>query len=259
MQWKVPLIPTATSVAVWFLVFPTQGQQITPVPIGDNNPTCQNAVVICNIPRLVHELEITDVKTSAGTKCTSGTCSRTDFDPVSGVTFEVSWQVVSATGAVNVADLTAAIFSQQADVPGFEAVIGEGRNGSNVYCGFNRTAVDGVVAPVINTPTKITFCWASGPCLQSPEEVEEACLAYENPNDPNRKNYLQAHRVAPQQPINVCGCSPEVAQFCDPSIPGSCPSGNISALATQGVATSGTATCQRVVIGGRSVFIGDTC
>jgi hypothetical protein len=278
----------AACLAAWTLVSPAQAQVIiTPVPIDINNPSCQDAAAICTIQTLVHELEITDVKTVARLKCDEdGVCTKEDFDPELGVNFTVTWFVDPITGEVTVDDLTDKIFVQQADVPGYEAVIGEGKNGSNVYCGTNLGNVKGIFAPVDVTPTKITFCWARGPCLLSPAEVLDACFAYNGvpagpPADDDALNkllqlahYLQEHLVAPEQPINVCGCPffddvkseviQRVAEFCDPSVPeaeGGCPIGLglLTGLATQAAVTIGPATCQRVVIGGRAFFIGDTC
>ncbi len=103
------------------------------------------------------------------------------------------------------------------------------------------------------------------PCLLTDAQVAAACLAYENPNNEARKNYLQAHLIKPQQPVNICGCLPEVATFCDPSLifpaAESCPpgQGGITGLDTQATVTTGTATCQRVISGGRVLYIGDTC
>ena len=269
----------AASVAAWTLVSPAQAQI---VDIDINNPSCQDVVAICEIQSLAHELEINDVTTSAGTKCTNSVCSRDDFDPVLGVEFSVTW-TVNPDGSVTVTDETGLLLGepdpefdpeilQQADAPGFEAFIAEGRRGSRVSCGLNQRTVVGALAPAIGTPTKITFCWASGPCLQPLDDVEEACMAYDpydppDPEpDPNRvKNFLQAHRIAPQQPINICGCRPDFVQFCDPSAPAedprACPAPEvgITALTAQGVATIGESTCQQITLGGRSIFIGDTC
>jgi hypothetical protein len=191
-------------------------------------------------------------------------------DPEFDVDYKVTWQIIAtgtSKGAINVKDLTPAVYPQQTDLPGFEAVIAEGKKGSNVYCGTNLTNVAAIKPPSQSTPSRITFCWRSGPCLVPQDQVETACMQYP-PYDPGEtnpllrvKNYLQAHRIAPQQPINLCGCAPEIAKFCDPSVPGSCTDGTgaLSGLETQATMTSGSNTCRQIVIGGRAMKIGDTC
>ncbi len=287
-----PILAIAAGVAALVLVSSANAQTVPTETIPVNNPSCLDAVRVCtnqNFQGFAHELEITDVTTVASSKCDTTTipgvfsCFRSD--PALGVT--VRWHVntksESVPGGVDVYDKSPPLSSQQVDLPGFEAVIAEGRSGSNVYCGNNLTLVTDIVAPKQVTPTKITFCWAKGPCGLSPTKVNEACAAYNGPpGDPAQQaaHFLQEHLVAPTQPINICGCpylgdtnpAPEVvtlgviqrnAAFCDPSLifpaPGSCPEGNITALATQGTATSGTNTCQRVISGGRVLYIGDTC
>lgn len=252
-------------IAVLAIVSSAQAQVFT----DTNNPSCQDAIEICSIPSVIHELEISDVTTTAASKCVPDLdnpdlliCSQDDFSAALGVNFKVSWRLepdaVLNGYVADVFDESPDVATELVELPGFDAVIAEGKSGSYVYCGPNMLSVEDIMAPPPNnsaTPTKITACWApANPCRLSPSEVEYACGEFRS--FPSH-TYLQAHRIAPEQQINICGCggTDQVVQFGTPSGQ----AGPVTNVSNQGVATSGFQTCQRVVIGGRSMFIGDTC
>ncbi|MCK5273237.1 MAG: hypothetical protein KAR37_01205 [Alphaproteobacteria bacterium] len=210
-------------------------------------------------------------------------------DPYLGETLVIDVSV--DTDSVSFNDLTGAGPSQQAGTRGVEAVIAGTKSNSpaNVYCYINAESDTAIEAPGGETPTKLEFYWSRGPCLIAlDDDVKTACYVYNGTptggppaDDPaldpllQAVHYLQLHYVAPEEPINICGCpyydgSAEVqriAEFCvpssDPAVQGACPTGTegdgLTGLETQSTVTEGSATCQRVVIGGRSLFIGDTC
>lgn len=263
----------AACVAVWASASPAQAQADPDYTIDSNNPSCQDVVEICSIERPIYEVEISDVTTNAASKCVPDLenpglliCSQDNFDETLGLNFKVSWTVLES-GEVNVFDASEVAVTELFELPGFEAVIGEGKTASNVYCGFDTLEILGISAPQTSkdptpTPTKLTFCWGTAnPCRLSSEEVENTCIALglatlDNNIFVGTNSYIQGHLVRPEQPINICGCGGEgqVVQF---GTPGN--SGQTTGVGGQGTATSGNNTCQRVVIGGRALFIGDTC
>lgn len=192
------------------------------------------------------------------------------------------------TDSVSFTDITGAAPSQQAGTRGVEAVVAGTRSNqpANVYCYINAEDDTLIEAPGGETPTTLELYWSRGPCLI--ENVNPACYVYNgtpttegDPTDPaydpllQAVHYLQLHYVAPEEPINICGCPynldgtvvQRIAKFCvpssDPTVQGACPTGGegetLSGFETQSTVTEGDATCQRVVIGGRALFIGDTC
>ena len=268
--WLTGWVAVAIAVFSFAQLTLAQNELPTVISVRDSNPNCQDAVAICQMQGLANELEITNVTTSGSSCDSSGFCTSVELDPALGVEFRVRWKVLP-TGAVDVFDDSPEASTPEVSLPGFQAVIAEGKTKSNFYCGESLTSVSAISAPAakknsFETPTKISFCWGPRrPCLQTPEQVAAACAEFEDPNNPGAdvKNYLQAHKIRPRQPINICSCRPDLftAQFCDPSVPGSCPvpQGGLTAVNTQGTATIGKNTCQRVVIGGRALYIGDTC
>ncbi|MCK5274755.1 MAG: hypothetical protein KAR37_08930, partial [Alphaproteobacteria bacterium] len=205
----------ATCVAVWALALPAHAQSIPDYTIDSNNPSCQDVVELCSISSPIYEVEISDVTTTASSKCRPDPdnpglliCSQDNFDEALGLNFKVSWTVLE-NGAVDVFDTSAEAATELFELPGFEAVIGEGKSASNVYCGFDSLEEFGISAPATNknpapTPTKLTFCWGTAnPCRLSSEEVANACEAL---GVAGTNSYIQGHLVRPEQPINICGC-----------------------------------------------------
>lgn len=192
-----------------------------------------------------------------------------------GVQLVLDVAVDTLNNSLSFEDLTSP--SQQAGTSGVEAVIAGTKNNSpaNVYCYINADSDTGIQAPGGEIPAVLEVYWSRGPCLIAPENVANACAVYNGipPGDPalQAAHYLQEHIVAPEEPINICGCpynegsglQQRLAEFCasDPSAQGACPGGDqgITGLETQATVTEGDNTCQRVVIGGRSLYIGDTC
>ena len=257
----------AASVAIWASASPAYAQSVPDFTIDNNNPSCQDVVELCSIPSPIYEVEISDVTTTASSKCLPDEntglliCSQDNFDEALGMNFRVSWTVLES-GAVDGFDTSQVAVNELFELPGFEAAIGEGKNASNVYCGSDSLEILGISAPSTNrdpapTPTKLTFCWGSAnPCRLSPTEVAFACGAL-GLTGTNSNSYIQGHLVRPEQQINICGCGGsegQVVQFGTPSS-----THPITSHASQGTATIGNNTCQRLVIGGRALFIGDTC
>jgi hypothetical protein len=137
---------------------------------------------------------------------------------------------------------------------GVEAV-GVRRNGTNVFCYQDRITDTSLDAPGTGTPNQVTVVWGPGPCPI--EDVTPLCAIY---NTPTRTvDFVQGHLLGTQQ-VNICGCPPVQAQFCDPSVPsgasGSCiPAGETEFRESEftGSATIGTGTCETITttIGGR--------
>ncbi len=79
-----------------------------------------------------------------------------------------------------------------------------------------------------------------------------------------RDRYFKFNLIPNQWIFNDGGETEErTAKFCKSTFgaKGACPTsgGELTGLESQATVISGTATCQRVVIGGRAFFIGDTC
>lgn len=143
------------------------------------------------------------------------------------------------------------------------------RNGSYVYCG-TEILRDLVRAPGTQAANQVTICFAEGPCDLNATPVVNACNAFNSGG--GTANFLQAYRVGPtEQDVNLCGCPPFAAQFCDirqPRNVGSPPSASFvacnpdsSALKSaeaEGTATIGGNTCVMRTIGGRRILIDST-
>ena len=176
-------------------------------------------------------------------------------------------QVAPACGgaALDVKDVSPA--SQQNGTPGYKVAIVR-RNGANIYCGTG-VLHDVVRPPGTGTPTQLTICWAKGPCGINETQVGNACAQY---NQPVRKaDFLQAYKVGPiEQDVDVCGCAPSVAQFCDARQPIFVPQTSppeprfvacnpdnspLKATEAESLATEGSETCIWMTIGGRRVLV----
>ena len=263
-------LAVAATIAALALASPTHAQTSTkgvePVVVP-NFPTEAEVAAICNLDTdfAIGRLLIPDVAAVS-----PGTVSG---DTYLGVTLEVS---ITDSGSA-FEDVTDP--SQRAGTPGWEAVVAGSSDvflSAGVYCYVNERVDSNIKTPSIETPTRLEFYASRGPCLLPDTNVDNACAAYNGPpgNPANQAaHFLQEHLVDPEEPINICGCPfdagagvvQRIAEFCDPSLPtgdqGACPTGEggLTGLETQATATSGSATCHRIVIGGRAIFIGDTC
>jgi len=141
---------------------------------------------------------------------------------------------------------------------GIEAV-GVRRNGTHVYC-YEDQVTDSGLDPPGTGVNQVTFVWGPGPCPF--DDVTAICEAYNGPGDINRTvDFIQGHVAGATQPVNICGCPPAEATFCDATLPpgtaGSCiPEGQTTDFQGSeftGSATVGTGTCEQVTttVGGR--------
>lgn len=263
-------VPIAATVAALAWASPGQAQTSTqgvvPVQVPAFPTQTAEVAALCNL----------DTAFAVGRLLIAPVANGVFQGPVAGYLDE-TLQVSIASGGSAFEDLTA--LSQRAGTPGIETVVaGTGpTDPANVYCYVNTRSDSGILTPKNKAPTRLEVYWSRGPCLLSNDDVGAACAAYNGspPGDPALQpaHYLQEHLVAPEEPINICGCPfndgtgvvQRIAEFCDGSLPpgtaGACPTGEggLTGLETQATVTSGTETCQRVTIGGRSVFIGDSC
>jgi hypothetical protein len=285
-QFSGRALAAAATVATLALASPAAAQTsflgVDPTQVP-NFPTVAEVVALCNLDATPPFKVIVDANDDgdlgqfvetcdAGDTCEARSPVESLLIPVvaDGTVFGGSFlddiaQLSVTISAAGTAFLDETDESQQTGTPGVDAVaVGKSLGDpANVYCYIDAVADSLIEAATGNkVPTRLEFYWSRGPCLLSQPSAVDACFAYEDPNDEDRKNYLQAHLLVPVQDINICGCPLEVARFCDPllatGVQGACPAGDFTALTTQGVVTTG-ATCQRVVIGGRAFFIGDTC
>jgi hypothetical protein len=171
-------------------------------------------------------------------------------------------EVTPLGGALDVKDVSPP--SQQNGTRGYEAAIVR-RNGAYIYCGTS-VLHDTVRAPGNGTPSQLTICWAKGPCGLDETRVGNVCNQY---NQPTRTaDFLQAYEIGPlEQDVNVCGCSPAVAQFCDARQPILDQQGNprfvacnpdgspLKAAESESIATEGTDTCIWMTLGGRRMLV----
>jgi hypothetical protein len=135
--------------------------------------------------------------------------------------------------------------------------VGVRRNGTYVYCYPAEARADANLdAPGSGTPNQVTFIFGPGPCPFS--DVTTLCGVY---NTPERTvDFIQGHLTGTQE-VNICGCPPAEANFCDAALPpgteGSCvPPGQTSEFQGSeftGSATVGTGTCEQLTttVGGR--------
>jgi len=222
---------------------PPSAAGICPVFV-QGDPSCVEAAQICSINSSQDPVVFSPVISSSK----------------SGITLKVV-----GTG-VDVKDTTSTP-NQQLGRPGFDAVIAR-RNSAYVYCG-NDTLHDIYTAPGKQTPNQVTVCFAKGACGLSPEGVTNACNVYNSAGV--TANFLQAYKVGPiQQDINICGCSPFVARFCELRASVLDEDGNprfvacnqdsspLKSVEAEGTATIGTNTCVLRSIGGRRVLIDST-
>lgn len=154
----------------------------------------------------------------------------------------------ASTGEATTDDITGLTQSQVTDIPGYEAVILQRNNNAAVYFQVNMQGrtFDG---PGTQTPTKITVCWALGPCgLSNQLAINSVCSAY-NPSGTATENQIDLvrgikdnHFDVTSNAMNVCGCTNPV-RYCDPSVPsgkvGSC---NLTGANFDGIETTSTVT-----------------
>lgn len=217
---------------------PPSASGICPVFI-QGDPSCVDAAQICDIDP----------------------ADQVIFSPVGGSADGVAVRVVG-TG-VDVRDILSAP-DQQLGRPGMEVIIAR-RNSAYVYCGV-EVLHDVVTAPGRQTPNQVTVCFAKGPCGLTPTRVSNACSAYNSGG--TTANFLQAYQVGPRdQTVNICGCSPFVARFCDNRTPVldenqdprfvACNQNGspLKSVEAEGTATIGTNSCVLRTIGGRRVLV----
>jgi hypothetical protein len=222
---------------------PPSAAGICPVFV-QGDPSCVEAAQICSINSNQQPVVFSPVTSST----------------ISGIRLRVVGTAVDVKDTFGAPD-------QQLGRPGFDAVIAR-RNSAYVYCG-NDTIHDIYTAPGKQTPNQVTVCFAKGPCGLSPEGVTNACNFYNSTGV--TANFLQAYKVGPiQQDINICGCSPFVARFCELRTPALDEDGNprfvacnqdsspLKSVEAEGTATIGTNTCILRSIGGRRVLIDST-
>jgi hypothetical protein len=179
-------------------------------------------------------------------------------------------EVTTMGYAIDVKDVSPP--SQQNGTRGYEIAIVK-RDGANIYCGTS-VLHDIVTAPGSRSArtgshrwSKLTICWGRSPCGLDETRVENACSQYNDPYT-RRADFLQAYEIGPiEQEINLCGCAPAVAQFCDPRQPildqqedprfVACNPNNapLKAAEAESVATEGTDTCIWMTIGGRRLRV----
>lgn len=139
---------------------------------------------------------------------------------------------------------------------GVEAV-GVRRNGTYVYCYDDTVADSNLDAPGSGTPNQVTFVWGPGPCPFTDAELAPICAAYEGVDPAATEVFVQGHLLGASQPVNICGCPPAEALFCDEGTVGSCiPEGESEAFTGSeftGSSTTGTGTCEQLTttVGGR--------
>ena len=184
------------------------------------------------------------------------------FSPPSNSTIEgVTVKLVGS--AADIKDVYSTPDQQQGR-PGMDALIAR-RNSAYIYCGIDIFH-DVVTAPGKQSPNQVTICFAKGPCGLSQTGVANACNVYNNAGV--TANFLQAYKVGPlEQDVNICGCSPFVARFCDLRAPildeeskprfAACNQDNspLKSVEAEGTATIGTSTCVLRTIGGRRILV----
>ncbi len=160
--------------------------------------------------------------------------------------------------------------NQQDGRPGIEAIIAR-RNSAYIYCG-TEILNDVVKAPGSQAPNQVTVCLAKGPCGLSETQLingtNGVCDRYGA-----TANFVQAYQVGPiEQNVNICGCSPFVARFCDIRAPIFAPPVNnipqprfvscnpdgqqvLKSAEAESTATMGTNSCVMRTIGGRRILI----
>jgi hypothetical protein len=136
---------------------------------------------------------------------------------------------------------------------GIEAVAVR-RNGTLVYC-YEDQVTDAGLDPPGTGVNQVTVIWGPGPCPLA--DVTQLCAIY---NTPERTvDFIQGH-LAGTQDVNVCGCPPFQATFCDADVPAGQPGSCIPVGETEfreseftGSATIGTGTCETITttVGGR--------
>lgn len=225
---------------------PRSAAGICPIFV-QGDPSCIDAAQICSIAQ--------------------GLQAPIVFSPPPGPPGGVDGVVVTISGTSATVRDTNTALNQQLGRPGIEAIIAR-RNSAYIYCG-TEILNDVVKAPGNQAPNQLTICFAKGPCGLSLDNVSNACNAYNTPNV--TANFVQAYQVGPvEQEVNLCGCSPFVAQFCDirsPVFAGpgdtnprfvSCnPDGKqvLKSAEAEGTATMGTNSCVMRTIGGRRILI----
>ena len=207
------------------MIMPASAQQTINLVNGD--ASCASAIQLVKFPqgprpnlRFV-ELRIENPATANGT-------SPSIYVPELGTTFRVDLaQSPSDASTFHVRDASTlaadeGMQSQIADLPGFELVIMQRNNNAAGYFQVNMEEGD-YSAPGTQTPSKITVCWAIGPCgLPSQTAVNGVCGAYNQGSATQRVDVIQAqgrtHFGESQPALDLCGCSTTM-RFCDPAIP----------------------------------------
>jgi hypothetical protein len=219
---------------------PASAAGICPIFV-QGDPSCVNAAQICGV-NIIQQLV---------------------FYPAAGSSFGVTVKRIGS--AVDVKDTQSAP-DQQFGRPGIDVIIAR-RNGAFVYCGADILH-DVVTAPDRQAPNQVTICFAKGPCGLKPADVASACNVYNNRYLGTVANFLQAYRVGPlEQDVNICGCPPFVARFCDFKAPVLDEEGKqrfvacnqnrspLKATEAEGTTTIGTDSCVLRTIGGRRILI----
>jgi hypothetical protein len=183
--------------------------------------------------------------------------------PRSVLTGSFRIEVTAVGAALDVKDVSPV--SQQNGTRGMEILVAR-RNGAYIYCGTSLLH-DVVRAPGTGSPSQLSVCWAKGPCGLDEVRVGEVCTRY-NPAGSRTADFLQAYLVGPlEQSVNLCGCSPAIAQFCDarqpildtegnPAFVACNPDGSpLKSAEAESIATEGTDTCIWMTIGGRRILV----
>ena len=209
------------------------------------DPNCNDAAQICSI---VQGLQVPLV-----------------FSPPPGTQVGVTVTLSGTSAVVKDTNIT---FDQQLGRPGIEAIIAR-RNSAYIYCG-TEILNDIVKAPGNQAPNQVTVCFAKGPCGLEPGPLTSACNAYNPVPTSPTANFIQAYKVGPiEQAVNICGCSPFAARFCDVRAPVFAGPGDtnprfvacnqdaspLKSVEAEGTATIGTNSCVMRTIGGRRILI----
>ena len=139
---------------------------------------------------------------------------------------------------------------------GIEAVAVR-RNGTNVYCYADQVSDSKLDPPGNGAPNQVTVIWGPGPCPFIEAELAPICAAYQSLDPEADSIFVQGHVLGTSQPVNICGCPPAEALFCNEGTEGSCiPAGESGAFQGSeftGSSTVGTGTCEQLTttVGGR--------
>jgi hypothetical protein len=214
--------------------------------------SCGDAAAICGIRRATGDSEVVVSPPRTGS-----------FQSESGK-FKI--QVNAYGSTLRVREISDA--SQQNGTQGFEAMVVKHRVHhvpvALVYCGTS------VLDDVVKGPgERLSVCWASGPCGVGEDRVDDICAQYNPSEGPRTADFVQSYLIGPiEQSVNICGCAPAVAQFCDPRPPigdseeeitrfVACNPNNapLKATESEAVSTEGSDTCIWMTMGGRRILV----